>query len=126
MGTQIKIAGQIIKQEGDYALALKDNHGDLYKEVKATFALAEKEAFAHVQTESERLVEKGHGRLEIRVEWTIRDPEIVNSLDPEKMWQAFGMVRAERRIDQAISRETRSFLLSFPEVATFAHTVRSH
>ena len=38
MGTQTKIAEQIIEQEGDYALALKDNQGNLYEEVKATFA----------------------------------------------------------------------------------------
>ena len=42
MGTQTKIAEQIIEQEGDYVLALKDNQGNLYEEVKATFALAEK------------------------------------------------------------------------------------
>src|SRR5207245_10234475 len=46
MGTQTKIAEQIIEQEGDYALALKDNQGNLYDEVKATFRMAEKEAFA--------------------------------------------------------------------------------
>ncbi len=38
MGTQTKIAEQIIEQEGDYALALKDHQGNLYEEVKATFA----------------------------------------------------------------------------------------
>jgi predicted transposase YbfD/YdcC len=35
-----------MEQEGEYALALKENQGNLYGEVKATFALAEKEAFA--------------------------------------------------------------------------------
>ncbi len=45
MGPQSKIAAQIIEQDGDYALAHKDNHSDLYEEVKATFALAEKEGF---------------------------------------------------------------------------------
>jgi predicted transposase YbfD/YdcC len=129
MGTQRKIAEQIIEQEGDYALALKDNQGNLYEEVKATFALAEKEAFAFVQAESKRKVEKGHGRLEIREYWTIRDKEILEHLDPETKWkglQALGMVRAERRIDQEISRETRYFLLSFSSVQTFASAVRSH
>ena len=38
MGTQTKIAEQIIEQEGDYALALKDNQSNLSEEVKATFA----------------------------------------------------------------------------------------
>lgn len=129
MGTQTKIAEQIIEQEGDYVLALKENQGNLYEEVKATFALAEKEAFAYVQGESERSVEKGHGRLEIREYWTLRDTELLEYLDPQKKWkglQALGMVRAERRIDQEISRETRYFLLSFSSVHTFAHAVRSH
>jgi predicted transposase YbfD/YdcC len=36
------------------------------------------------------------------------------------------MVRAERRIGQETSRETRYFLLSFSAVKTFAHAVRSH
>ena len=36
------------------------------------------------------------------------------------------MVTAERRLDGEMSRETRYFLLSFPDVATFARAVRSH
>lgn len=129
MGTQRTIAEQIIEQEGEYALALKDNQGNLYEEVKATFALAEKEAFTQVQAESYRHVEKGHGRLEIREYWTICDPAILEHLDPEQKWkglQALGMVRAERRSEQEVSRETRYFLLSFSSVQTFAYAVRSH
>jgi predicted transposase YbfD/YdcC len=129
MGTQTKIAEQIIEQEGEYALALKDNQGDLYEEVQATFALAEQEAFANVQAESHRCVEKGHGRLEIREYWTISDPAILAYLDPQKRWKdlrGIGMVRAERRMRDQISRETRYFLLSFPSVNTFAYAVRSH
>ena len=128
MGTQTKIAEQIIEQEGDYALALKDNQGNLYDEVKATFALAEKEAFATVPCESDRTVEKAHGRLEIREYWTISDPAILAYLDPEKRWKGLrgiGMVRAERRMAHEITRETRYFLLSFPSVKTFAYAVRS-
>lgn len=127
MGTQTKIADQIIEQAGEYALALKDNQGNLYEEVKATFALAEKEAFATVQAESDRCVEKGHGRLEIREYWTMSDGEILDYLDPQKKWKglrAIGMVRAERHIDQEVSRETRYFLLSFSSVKTFAYAVR--
>jgi len=129
MGTQTKIAEQIIDQQGDYALALKDNQGNLYDEVKATFALAEKDAWADLQEESERRVEKGHGRLEIREYWTITDPAILDYLDPDKRWKGLrgiGMVRAQRRIDQQISQETRYFLLSFPSVKTLAYAVRSH
>jgi predicted transposase YbfD/YdcC len=129
MGTQTKIAHQITEQEGDYALALKENQGNLYEEVKATFALAERDGFAALQWESDRCVEKGHGRLEIREYWTIRDAEILSHLDPEKKWdglRGIGMVRAERRIGSELSRETRYFLLSFSAVKTFAYAVRSH
>ena len=129
MGTQTKIAAQIIEQEGEYALALKENQENLYEEVQATFALAEKEAFAGLHCESARSVEKGHGRLEIREYWTISDPAIVAYLDPEQKWQGLqgiGMVRAERRIKQEVTKHTRYFLLSFPSVKTFASAVRSH
>ncbi len=129
MGTQTKIADQILEQDGDYALALKDNQGNLYEEVKATFALAEKERFANVQSEADQTVEKDHGRLEIRKYWTISDPDILAYLDPEKRWKGLrgiGMVRAQRRIEQEMSQETRYFLLSFPSVKTFAYAVRGH
>ena len=129
MGTQTKIADQIIEQDGEYTLALKDNQGNLYEEVKATFALAEKERFANVQSEADQTVEKDHGRLEIRKYWTISDPDILAYLDPQKRWKGLrgiGMVRAERRIEQERSQETRYFLLSFPSVKTFAYAVRGH
>jgi predicted transposase YbfD/YdcC len=129
MGTQTKIAQQIIEQEGDYALALKDNQGTLYDEVQATFTMAEQEAFASVTCESDRRVEKAHGRLEIREYWTISDPAILEHLDPEQRWeglQGIGMVRAERRLKNEITQETRYFLLSFPSVKSFAYAVRSH
>jgi predicted transposase YbfD/YdcC len=129
MGTQTQIAAQSVEQEGDYALALKENQGTMYEGVSETFALALQDQFAQVQYESHRSVEKGHGRLEIRAYWTITDPEILTFLDAEKRWkelQGIGMVRAERRIGQEITRETRYYLLSFPSVKTFASAVRSH
>jgi predicted transposase YbfD/YdcC len=63
MGTQTQIASQMIEQEGDYALALKENQGTMYEGVSETFALALKDHFAQIQHESHRTVEKGHGRM---------------------------------------------------------------
>jgi predicted transposase YbfD/YdcC len=74
-------------------------------------------------------VEKGHGRLSIRHYQTISAPIILSYLDPEQRWKGLrgiGKVQAERRIGEEVSRETRSFLLSFPSVKMFAHAVRSH
>ena len=129
MGTHTKIAEQITLQDGDYALALKDNHGNLFDEGKATFALAEKDGFASPYWESKRQVEKGYGRLEIREHWTLSDPEILAYLDPEHQWKGLrgmGVVRAQRRMEQKTTQETRYFLLSFSSVNTFATAVRSH
>lgn len=129
MGTQTKIATQIIEQDADYVLALKDNHGTLFDEVKATFALAEQDGFPSPYWQSDRQVEKGHGRLEIREHWTLSDPEILAYLDPERQWKGLrgiGVVRAERRMEQKTTKETRYFLLSFSSVTTFAPAVRSH
>ncbi len=115
MGTQTKIAAQIIDQEGDYALALKKNQGILSQEVKETFALAQAEQFAHVPYQFHQTVKKGHGRLEIRRDWTISDPEYLAYLDAKKRWKgvrSIGMVQAERRMargdhagDQILSAE---------------------
>lgn len=129
IGTQTKIVAQIIEQEGDYALALKDNQGNLYEEVQATFALAEKDGWTDLSEPSVRFVEKGHGRLETREYWTISDPAILAYLDPEQKWKGLrglGMVRSHRQIDEEVSQETRYFLLSFPSVKTLARAVRSH
>ncbi len=116
MGTQTAIAAQIVEQNGDYALALKENQGTLYEEVQDTFTLAQKEQFAQIQHQFHESIEKGHGRLEIRKHWMIDDQECLNYLDEGGKWKglrAIGMVVAQRRIGQEVSTETRYYLLSF-------------
>src|SRR5439155_2217761 len=66
IGTQRAIAAQIIEQKADYALALKEHQGNLYENVKETFALARKDHFRDIDHQFYETVEKGHGRLEIR------------------------------------------------------------
>ncbi|GAC1621446.1 MAG: ISAs1-like element ISEc5 family transposase [Ktedonobacteraceae bacterium] len=130
MGTQVKIAAQIIDQEGDYVLALKGNHSTLSKEVEETFDLAQADQFAHVQHAFSESVDKGHGRLEIRRHWIIDDPEHIAYLNKKGAWKglkSIGMVQSERHIGQDVTKETRYYLLSFEKkVQTFASSVRSH
>ena len=121
MGTQTKIAAQIIEQEGDYALALKDNQGNLFDEVKATFVLAEQDGFGGRQEESVRLVEKGHGRLEIREYWMISQQEILAYLDPEQKWKRlrWDWHGAIRTTDQRRSKQRNPL---FPAQLLFRQT----
>ena len=130
MGTQRAIAAQIIDQQADYALALKENQGNLYENVHDTFALALKEPMGEVIPQFYETIEKGHGRLEIRTHWLIADTACLTYLDPEGKWkglQAIGMVEAQRRIGLEVSSETRYYLLSFADdVKRFASSVRNH
>ena len=130
MGTQRAIAAQIIDQHADYALALKENQGNLDENVHDTFALALKEPMGEVIPQCYETIDKGHGRLEIRKHWLIDDTTCLTYLDPEGKWkglQAIGLVEAQRRIGLEVSSETRYYLLSFTgDVKRFASSVRSH
>ena len=130
MGTQRAIAAQISDQDADYALALKENQGTLYEDVKDTLTLAQHDQFRSVASHFHETIEKDHGRLEIRKHWMIDDHEQLSYLDPSGKWKglkAIGMVVAERRIGLEVSSETRYYLLSFErDVTRFASSVRSH
>lgn len=130
MGTQRTVAAQIIEQHGDYALALKENQGTLYENVKDTFALAQKEAFRDVEYQFSETIEKAHGRVEIRKHWIIDGQTYLGYLDAEGKWKglrAIGMMVSQRRIGEEVTTQTRYYLLSFArDVRRFASSIRSH
>ncbi len=125
MGCQRAIAAQIIDQEGDYVLALKDNHPELHEDVIDCFTMA-----ATMADVSQR-VDKDHGRRERRVCETIDDPEMIVWLDPDGAWpglRSIARVTATRRVgEQDPTTTTRYYLSSLPGNAqTIAKAVRSH
>lgn len=130
MGTQKEIAQQIVDDDGDYVLALKNNHGILRKGVEQTFAKALNDELTGVQSHFSREVEKGHGRVEIRQYWMIDDEEVLECLNPKGAWKglrSIGMVQSERIIGEKVTKETRYYIMSFTEkIPTFACAVRSH
>ena len=66
MGTQRKIAQQIIAQGGDYVLALKGNQGHLYNNVQQLFEWAQAQAFEGIEHDFSETLEAHHGRIEKR------------------------------------------------------------
>ena len=129
MGCQTEIARTIIDGEADYVLALKENQGTLHHEVRHLFADAEETGGADYEMDHAKTVDGGHGRVEIRRYRTISDRETLAHLDPDGVWaglRAIGMVEAERREQGKVSRETRYFLTSLTEAATFGRAVRGH
>ncbi len=114
MGCQKEIARLIIEDSGDYVLALKENQGQLYREVKELF---EDEELVAKLGDFHETVNKGHGRLEHRRCWSIADQECVSYLNPRGEWprlQSVAKVTGERRIGEKVSIESRYFISSLP------------
>jgi predicted transposase YbfD/YdcC len=81
MGTQVKIARQIVKAGGDYLLALKGNQSTLRTEVEAAFVEAldnrqrTLDEVSPPQLTTETEVDGGHGRIETRTARVVTDFE---------------------------------------------------
>jgi predicted transposase YbfD/YdcC len=81
MGTQVKIAEQIVRAGGDYLLALKGNQSSLRAEVEAAFKEARDDRRRTLdevpppQIATETDVDGGHGRLETRTAQVLTDFE---------------------------------------------------
>jgi len=149
MGTQKAIARQIVEKEGDYILALKDNHPMLCEAVEQLFPLA---AEAGIAVEQAVDVEKDHGRIERRCcqviglaslagwEYLTDDWEGLRSLvRVERNWQecaampagmpdkAVAPKRAALLARSPVSTHVRYFLSSLsPDAALHQATIRSH
>ena len=130
MGTQKKITKQIVDDDGDFVLALKNNHGTLRREVEQTFAQMLADSLTQVQPHFYETMEKGHGRTEIRRHWMIDDQDVITRLDPKGAWKglrSIGMIQSERTIGQKTTKETKYYIMSFEKkVQTFASAVRDH
>lgn len=130
MGTQKKITKQIVDDDGDFVIALKNNQGTLRQGVEQTFTSVLANELPQIQPHFYETVDKGHGRIETRRHWMIDDEEIIKRLDPKGDWEglrSIGMVQSERGIGQKVSKEIRYYIISFvKEIQTFAGAVRSH
>jgi predicted transposase YbfD/YdcC len=112
MGCQKQIARLIIEESGDYVLALKENQGQLYQEVKELF---EDEELVTAVGDVHETVNKGHGRLEHRQCWSIADQECLSYLNPKEAWkglQSVAKVTGERHIGEKVSIESRYYISS--------------
>lgn len=67
MGCQTAIAAQIVEQEADYMLAVKDNHPTLAADLAELFTQVHDGQAPDVVVRSHETNEKGHGRIEQRM-----------------------------------------------------------
>jgi predicted transposase YbfD/YdcC len=128
MGCNPNIAQSILDAKADYLLAVKDNQPTLHAEIKSYFDTAPPN-----QVERSQVVEKGHGRLEIRTHTVSHE---VDWMTPERSYPgAFRFPKltmiamVESRIERGdkIETERRSYISSRILAAdAFADAVRSH
>jgi predicted transposase YbfD/YdcC len=134
LNCQKQTAAQIIAQDGDYLLALKDNHPHMYEDVRNLFAWATKIDFADIVHDTCRTVGKDHGRIETRSCTTISDPACLKMLADSAEWAALHTVvhvHAKRQIGNTVTEEDRYYLSSLPGTTPHVATValdasRSH
>jgi predicted transposase YbfD/YdcC len=115
MGCQKDIARQIVEQGADYVLALKENQGQLYREVTDTFESEVGSAFEYLQHDFYQTVGKGHGRIETRQCWVVSEPEVLEYLNEEGAWMGLSsvaMVRSKRVVGDEESAESRYYISS--------------
>lgn len=130
MGTQTQIASQVIEQQADYALALKDNHKKLHQEVEHLFSDALADPKRAIPYQMDQMIDKGHGRLEIRRCYTISEPRYIAYLDPHGHWaglQCVVRIESERRCADKHTHQVRHYLSSLPgDPALLNRIIRTH
>jgi predicted transposase YbfD/YdcC len=115
IGTQPKIAAQIVRQGADYLLPVKENQPYLLEDIALFFKLAENNGFAKVSHTYHRTVDNNHGRMEIRECWAVDGPDNLDFLRGAGDWpqlQTIVMIRSLRRLKEKTSVETRFFITS--------------
>jgi predicted transposase YbfD/YdcC len=129
MGCQTEIAAEIIEQEAEYVLALKENQGQLFEDVQLLFEDLENSNFKAYAYDYDKSVNKGHGRIEIRECWTISDLEILRHLRGFQRWSRLvtvSRIRAQRWIGDEKSCEDRYHIASISGAKRILSAVRSH
>jgi predicted transposase YbfD/YdcC len=127
MGTQTAIAEKIVKEGGDYVLALKGNQGTLHDATIDYIHEQTKTDFRGIGARRLDTVEKKHGRIERRTYIQMPAPKSLPGFAQWKGLLSIGIAFLWSIRDGKETSEVRYFISSLPvKVKQFAHAVRSH
>lgn len=131
MGCQKEIAQQIIDQQGDYVLAVKENQGHLFEDIEHLCQLyLQHEQPMFYFKDYAKTVDKDHDRIEIRECWTLDaifyGPSIRNLADWAQV-KTIVMIRRERRLPDKTEIHIRYYIASLEAKANrFLKVIREH
>ncbi len=130
MGCQREIAQQITGGGADYALAVKENQGQLHEGIRDLFEGAAALGFDGVPYDCTATVDKGHGRVERRECWVITDQDCLDYLAPQGQWpqlKAAVRVVGHRQTAEGSASQPRYYISSLTGSAEqLLADVRSH
>lgn len=122
MGCQKSVAQAIVEQKADYVLALKDNHPNLYEDIRVWL----EDCDAQGDVRQVQTLEKDHGRIEQR---RVAVSTELDWLAEREQWAglaAVAMVESTRQIKGKTSVQRRYYLSSIKDPARIAAAIREH
>jgi predicted transposase YbfD/YdcC len=122
MGCQRAIAEKIVAKKADYILAVKDNQGNLLKEIKDSFQMLAANAVAEE-------VDCDHGRVEQRTCSVIADLSLVEKAAEWSSLRGLVRIEAERyhKATGKTEREIRYYITSLElDAARLNRSIRQH
>ena len=127
LNCQKDIASEILRQEADYVLSLKGNHGTLYKQVESFFESVVNDRSFGFTISRHQTVDGEHGRIETRKYWHVNAPDWIKEQADWPGLESLGLVEATREVKEQVSKEKRYYLSSLPvEAKRLAEAVRGH
>ena len=130
MGCQREIAQRITDGGADYVLAVKENQGRLYENIRDLFEGAQALGFDGTPCDHAQTIDKGHGRVERRECWVITNQDCLDYLDPQEQWpqlKAAVRVASHRQTAEGAASQPRYYISSLAGSAEqLLAAVRSH
>jgi len=114
-------------QGAEYVLALKGNQSAQYEAVKDFFTVAQAGAFAAVDHDFYKEIDRDHGRLEIRRYGITEELRTLPNTEQWTSLRSIGLVERRNVIGDTETVEQRFYLNAIPaDAARFAYAVRAH
>jgi predicted transposase YbfD/YdcC len=112
MGCQKAIARQLVEQQADYVLTVKDNQPHLLEDIERRFTQALETNFAGLEHDTWEQRERGHGRDEYRSYAVLYGREGLRDADAWVGLTTIGQCYSERTIRGVTTTEVRYFIAS--------------
>jgi predicted transposase YbfD/YdcC len=130
MGTQTAIAKAIREADADYVLSVKENQGHLFEDISVLFGVDREQNFKYASLDHKKIVNKGHGRIEVRECWSTSNPEYLNLIRGVQNWagiRSIAMIVCTRIIDGKETQYVRYYISSLgSDAERILQIVRKH